>query len=93
MATKEQIDFLYSEIDAVLSTGVEYHIVDDFLNWWTAKVKSASDEEFDVDWVLAVLTATLPAKSKLPHRKIYFDAVAERLKNHPEKEELLKGLE
>lgn len=92
MATDEQLDFLYSEIDGVLSAG-EFYIINDFLNWWTAKVKSATDEQFDVDWVLAILTATLPAKSKLPNRKMYFDAVAERLKDNPEKDELLRGLE
>lgn len=46
MATDEQLDFLYSEIDGVLSAG-EFYIINDFLNWWTAKVKSATDEQFD----------------------------------------------
>ena len=45
---------------------------------------------FNLDTCLAFLTATLPAKSKIPQRDVFFSKMMKRTQEQPD---LLKGLE
>ena len=47
---------------------------------------------FDLDTCLAFLTATLPAKSKIPQRDVFFSKMQQRTQLDSDRD-LLKGLE
>lgn len=66
MATDEQIDFVYSEVEGLLQAG-DFQILDDFLKWYATGEMSTDEDRY-----LAFLTASLPAKSKLPSRPAFF---------------------
>ncbi len=84
--TKEvNIDPIYDIIDAMLRDG-KFDLVDAML--------SQVDMSGDVDVLLAYLTATFSAKSKLHNRASLFHRVEQVLKERDEwRETLLTGLE
>lgn len=82
----EKIDRIYYVVDSMLRKE-EFEI----LNTWIGIYPT---NKRHVDELLAVLTATLPAKSKLPNREIIIKEIERELKLRDEWEEnLLQGLE
>jgi hypothetical protein len=85
----KMIDYIYDLVNEAL---VEewWQFVDDLLVANQLIVRYT-----DTDILLALLTSTMPAKSKLPRRHEFVDAVRETFqKHHPnEWQELLQGLE
>ncbi len=80
------LDILYDKIDGMLKAG-KFDDVDDVL-------RSVDPRSLSLDLLLGVLTATLPARSKLPFRKEFFKNVVEVLKERCQWEEgLLTGLD
>lgn len=78
-----QLDEIYDSIDALMKLGA-WDFLDDLFLYWEGKAWRTK-----VDILLGYATASLPGKSKLPHRKLFMDAC---LKFHPDKK-LWKGLE
>jgi hypothetical protein len=77
-----RLDVLYARVEELLQAG-EFDLLDDFLRWNTT-----GDLKADTDMKLGWLTATLPAKSKLPSRPAFYDRCAEEIP-----EDILRGLE
>jgi hypothetical protein len=84
--TDAALDIIYDNIDIMLRDR-KYETVDFIL-------KSVNPSEFSVDVLLGLLTATLPARTKLPSRSEFFGKVEGEIRNRKEWEEgLLTGLE
>lgn len=80
------LDALYDRIDDLLKTG-EFMTLDEML-------RQASAGSFSTDILLGVLTATLPARSKLPGRAKFFAEAEGSIRARGEWENgLLAGLE
>ena len=85
------------EIDTALD--VLYDYIDDLLKRASfseldALIQNSTPERMSTDVLLGILTATLPAKSKLPSRRRFFDRVAAVLGERNELEDgLLTGLD
>ncbi len=80
------LDLLYDQIDAKLKAG-KFEETDKFL-------QSLSAVTLSLDLLLGILTASLPARYKLPSRASFFKKVEDVLKKRNEWEEnLLSGLE
>jgi hypothetical protein len=78
------IDPIYDIIDAYMRYGKF-----DTINDWLRVIPKCTT----TNHLLAYLTATLPAKSKLPYRPIFFKMVEEEIKRRGEWENnLLQGL-
>lgn len=81
--TDYELDVIYNAFDALMNAKC-WDFIDEYLHnlcmrgWRT-----------DLDYLVAYATATLPAKSKLPHRKMFMDTCKHL---HPNLE-LWKGLE
>ena len=85
MATDSQIDEIHQEVDVFLDSG-NFEDLDDLLT-------NLEVEDFDTDECLSYLTATLPARDKLPARWDFFRRCASRIDDLGEMEEgILKGL-
>ena len=81
----EAIDCLFELCDRYFKADA-FDYVDRFIS-------SLNVKEFSTDFLLAVLTATLPAKSKLGSRKSFYLDVCYELKDRGEDyKELTKGL-
>jgi hypothetical protein len=84
-STEADIDFIYNTVDLMLRDG-RFDLVDELLRQVDVKNK--------VDVLLAYLTLTLPAKSKLLQRASFFERVKQELTQRGEyREALLTGLE
>jgi hypothetical protein len=80
------LDLLYDKIDAKLKAG-QLGEIDMFLQKLNVAILS-------LDLLLGILTASLPARYKLPPRGVFYKKVEEVLKQRNEWEEnLLSGLE
>jgi hypothetical protein len=80
------LDIIYDQVDELLLAG-EFHQVDDLL-------ASATPEQLSIDLLLALLTSTLPAKSKLSNRSAFFRRVEDALQSRGElRDGLLIGLD
>jgi len=82
-----ELDQLHNTFDWLFQLGL-FSVADDLMVHLT-------DVTNDTDMFLGMLTATFPAKSKLPNRNyLYLTAKGFLKEKHPEEwEELLKGLE
>ena len=79
------LDLIYDQIDCKLKEQ-NFHEIDELL-------KSINVAEYSVDLLLGLLTATLPAKSKLHSRAKFFSAVETTIKERGQWENyLLVGL-
>jgi hypothetical protein len=81
--TNSQLDALYDAIDCLLKNG-SFEFLDDVI-----KDKLPQIWRMDLDILLGWATVTLPAKSKLPSRKLFIETGK---RYHPNKK-LWKGLE
>jgi len=81
--TDKQLDDLYDVIDSMMKDG-DWWLLDHLCWIWSSPQSNAT-----LDTRLGIATATLPAKSKLPNRKIFMKE-CKRLYPDPE---LWKGLE
>lgn len=80
------MDLLYDRIDELMRTG-QFDLLDMIL-------QRVPVREFSVDVLLGLLTATLPARSRLPSREDFFSETEQVLRERAEYEEgLLTGLE
>ena len=83
--SEANIDLIYDVVDAMLRDG-RFDLVDGML--------MEVNLQGDADTLLAYLTVTLPAKSKLDQRAHFFACVEQELKLRGEwRETLLAGLE
>jgi len=81
-----QLDGIYSWADELMRAGRFQYL--------NAAISAFHPDDMTTDNLLGVLTATLPAKSKLPARKAFFQAVERILTARGEMESgLLAGLE
>jgi len=78
----KQLDEIYDAIDALMTIGA-WEFLDDLFVYWDSKVWRT-----DLDILLALATASLPAKSKLPFRERFMETC---LNFYPDPE-LWKGL-
>ena len=84
--TDAALDLLYDSVDEMLRSG-KYSEIDSLL-------RDTIVDECSTDILLGLLTATLPARSKLPYRREFFDDSDRVLKHRPEYEkDLLTGLD
>lgn len=80
------LDLIYDRVDNLLSTG-RFHDLDSILG-------KISLSNLTVDVLLGLLTSTLPGKTKLRFRTVFFHKVEEEIKKRGEWENgLLAGLE
>lgn len=80
------LDLVYDQIDEKLSSGS--------LDQMDRLLANVDPESLSTDLLLGLLTATLPARSRLPARNRFYREVERVLRNRPEWEEgLLAGLE
>jgi hypothetical protein len=94
--TDRQLDYIYNYINYLLCRG-QFTAVDALLTGLTLNIEwlfsgfSKKPTNLTIDEILAYLTATLPAKSKLNNRRFFVSVAKEILdKQDPE---LIKGLE
>ena len=84
--TDAALDLIYDNVDSLLSNG-KYEELDLML-------KSVDADLLPTDILLGLLTATLPAKTKLPSRSNFFQLTEMQIKTRAEWEEgILTGLE
>ena len=84
--TDSALDLIYDSVDELMRKE-EFSQLD-------AALSTLKPAELSVDILLGILTATLPARSRLPARNDLFRSAEEALKNRGEYEErLLTGLE
>ena len=84
--TDAALDLIYDNVDSLLSNG-KYEELDLML-------KNVDADLLPTDILLGLLTATLPAKTKLPSRSIFFRLTEMQIKTRAEWEEgILTGLE
>lgn len=84
-STDAALDLLYDSIDELMRTGRHSTINSIFCE--------ISPTNLSLDLLLGILTATLPARSRLPARAKFLEAVREELRRRGEHEEtLLTGL-
>jgi hypothetical protein len=84
--TDAALDLIYDSVDELLRSN-RFSELD-------AIIARVAADDCSTDVLLGLLTATLPARSKLPSRKHFFRAVNRSLKTRPEYEDgLLAGLE
>lgn len=82
---ESKLDKIYDKIDDLLRKG-HFEKCDQILKG--INVSSASTDE-----LLAYLTATLPAASKMPYRKIFYENIEKEIKFRGEYQpEILSGL-
>jgi hypothetical protein len=81
--TDKELDDLYDLIDSLMKEG-EWFVLNNLCDVWSSPHSTAT-----LDTRLGIATATLPAKSKLPNRKVFMEE-CKRL--HPDPE-FWKGLE
>lgn len=62
--THEELDVLFDEVDDLLLDG-QFETVNKML---------VGVKDRDVDWIIGMLTLTLPAKSELSNRRSFFEA-------------------
>ncbi|MBX4209247.1 hypothetical protein KW799_00905 [Candidatus Parcubacteria bacterium] len=83
---QRKLDVLYDAIDDSFKAG-DFKSVDNLLKGIDVKKES-------VTMLLAYLTATLPAKWKLEHRKGFFERVRQEISSRPDSnKDILSGLE
>ncbi len=84
--TDEALDLIYDSVDQLLRSN-QFPELD-------AVIAGVAVDECSTDLLLGLLTATLPARSKLPARKDFFRAIDRSLKTRREHEDgLLTELE
>jgi hypothetical protein len=84
--TDAALDLIYDQIDGLLKSG-EFQKVD-------ALLEDAEVGSFSVDLLLGLLTATLPARTKLAARRDFFLRAEASLRQRAGwKDDLLRGLE
>lgn len=74
MATDRRLDEIYDSIDDKLCAG-DFEAVDIFL-------RQTDVSKLDLDELLGYLTATFPAKNKLPFRHAFYESVVQITRAH-----------
>src|ERR1700742_2348282 len=83
--TDAALDELYDFIDEEFKDGY-FKLIDDLLSW-------IDTDSYSINILIGLLSATLPAKTKLPNRKAFYDRVESTLGKRNELESgLLNGL-
>lgn len=81
----QRLDKLYDEVDLLMREGKFEEL--------NLLIKRLIVKDLETDILLGYLTATLPAKSKLPFRQVFVARCCKTIKDRGEFEEgLLKGL-